>query len=106
MSEIVNFNRATSTGWVPITGVKVGPLAVAQYDKFSGFNIFHIETGMTIPRVSFETRRPAITAAKKFAEKLDWSVVKKKGKKPGKVEMPADFKASAVALYYEMFGKP
>ncbi len=106
MSEIVNFNRATSTGWKPVTGVKVGPLAVAEYDESSGFNIFHIETGMTIPNLYFEKRLPAIKAAKKFANRLDWSVVKKKGLKPGKIEMPDEFRASAAALLKEMFGKP
>lgn len=99
MSEKINFSRATGIGWIPVEGFSVGRLAVASYpvrederDGLTWWGIFHPETGMVIPRCSFDTLRDAMEMARAIGKSELWSKIVKTGDAPGDVEIPQDVK--------------
>jgi len=101
----VEFNRATANGWIPCTGLSCGELAVAKYDKPSIRKIFHVRTGMALPRTDMGSQKATIELMYELAVLPQWEKLRQKDKIPGSWVCP-DFEklqkqASKIILDFE-----
>jgi hypothetical protein len=90
MAKKIKFDRATTLGWVPVEGISIGHLAVAEFsdDELSPseWGVFHPITGTQIPTNHVILNKElAVSLAKTVGSLPDWVKIKR-----GKSNDPKD----------------